>query len=252
METLEHSKLYEIIGSPTLKESISKLTQNLHIKIIDIMNLFQVQRINQIKIFLYDNEQDFQNVTKYPYRLGPLAGAYNSYAIRAYGDLNKITIDDLFKCIIHEIVHIIYDYYVLEPKKEPKLAWLDEGLAQNISGEKEYLKDNKNLRNFMQKHIFDSSKIIPNINYLKNHGNKFGEFIDRTTNLYNGYAWSYLIVRYLIETKTKKEFMELIQKPSQINELEKTLINDTLNYYKERLEVDNYDQMDTRANRSHI
>ena len=32
---------------------------------------------------------DDESVTKYPYNLGPIAGAYDSYAIRVYADLSK-------------------------------------------------------------------------------------------------------------------------------------------------------------------
>ena len=247
MEKLEDSKLYEIIGTPSLKNITSDLIKNLHIKIIDIMNLFKVRQIDKIKIFIYDNEKDFQNVTKYPYKLGPLAGAYNGYAIWVYGDLNKINKSDLYNCLIHEIVHVIYNYYVLEPNKEPKIVWLDEGLAQNLSKEKEHLKQDDNLRHFLQKHMFAEDKIIPDISYLHQHGNKFGSYIDSETNKYNGYAWSYLMVRYLIETKTKEEFNDIIRHTSNIKKLEETLTEDTITYFKKRLEVDNYDQMDGRT-----
>ena len=235
LEILEESKYYKVIISPSFQKIKKELKGKIYVQIINIMNFFQIKEIEQLKIFIYDNEQDFKNVTKYPYNLGPLAGAYNRYAVYVYVDLKRISIEELHNSIIHEVTHKIYNYNILGKTNEPKLVWLDEGLAQNLSNEKEHLKDNQALRIFLKEHIFNENKIIPDIVYLSKHGNKFGNFLDEKTNKYNGYAWSYLIVRYLIETKTKEEFLELIRKPSTIRIVEQTLIDNTINYYKKKI-----------------
>lgn len=235
LEVLEESKFYKIIISPSLIKIKKEIEGKIYAQLISVMNFFQIKEIEQLTIFIYDNKNDFKNVTKYPYNLGPLAGAYNHYAIYVYADLNKITIEELCNSIIHEVIHKIYNYYILIKTNEPKLVWLEEGLAQYLSNEKEHLKDNQTLRTFLRIYVFNENKIIPDIRYLSKHGNKFGSFIDEETNKYNGYVWSYLIVRYLIETKTKEEFLKLIRNPSSLSRFEQTLIEDTINYYKSKI-----------------
>lgn len=252
MELLKESKYYKIIGNTSFYNVIDDIVYNLHLQIINIMNLFQVSHINQIKIFIFDNEKDFKNVTKYPYNLGPIAGAYDSYAIRVYADLSKASLSDLCNCIIHEVIHTIYNYYVLKGKYVDKRVWLDEGLAQNLSGEKEYLRDDNNLKSYLYDNVFSDGKVIPSISFLHKHGNKCGTFVDGETNKYDGYIWSYLIVRYLIETKKEKEFIDIITYNKDIRLVEETLIEDTVYYYKNKLEVDSYDKMDGRTKKRNL
>jgi len=252
MEVLGENKLYKIIGDTTFINIKDKLTQELQNQITNIMNFFEVKEINQLKIYLYDNEETFQKLTNYPYKLGPLAGAYNSYCIRIYCNPDSMDINSLNNCIYHEIAHTIYNYYVLTSDNKNKVAWLDEGLAQNLSNEKDSLNNDENLKKFIEKNIYSQDTIIPYINYLSKHGNKFGSFVDEETKKYNGYAWAYLIVRYLMETKTKDEVINIIKNPSSITILGNSLIEDTLKYFKKRLEVDNNDEMDKRTRRSNI
>lgn len=251
MEVIGECKLYKIIGDESFKKHKQEVEENLYADIIKTMNYFEIKQIEQIKIFLFEDAQDFKNVTKFPYQVGPLAGAYNGYGIRVYCDLEKASIEDLYNCIIHEVIHTLYKHYVLSPNNLEHIVWLGEGLAQNLSNEKEYLKDNENLKKFIQKNIYSEDKIIPDINYLKTHGNKFGSFVDSETHKYNGYAWSYLIVRYLMECQ-EQALINIIRNPNQIKAIESTLIEETLNYYKQRLEVDNHDKMDERTRRGHI
>lgn len=78
---------------------------------------------------------------------------------------------------------------------------------------------------------------MPNISFLHKHGSKYGEFLDNETDKYNGYDWSYLMIRYLIETLSKKEFDELMRSKNKIMNIESNIVNDTYNYFTRKIKT---------------
>ena len=115
--------------------------------------------------------------------------------------------------------------------------WFDEGLASLLSGEKNTLLDNDRLKEFIENKISGENKEIPKISYLHKHGASYGEFVDTKTKKYNGYDWSYLMIRYLIETLSKKELNELMRSKQSILDIEGTIINDTYNYFTKKVKT---------------
>lgn len=249
---IPENKYLKVVSTPTFANIESDLLSYLNTKVNEIMSFFNLKEIEPIKIYLYDNEEEFRKMTRYPYKLGPLAGAYDYFGAKVYADTQKVTTTELYACISHELIHIIYQNYIQEKGLQNKVVWFDEGLAQNLSGEKNHLLNDETLRTYLSNNVFNQNKVVPNIEYLNKHGNKFGSFIDGDNNTYNGYVWSYLMVRYLIETTSTEKLNQIMRSKEQIKALEREIIQKTYNYFKGKVEVDNHDKMDRRTERRHI
>ena len=79
--------------------------------------------------------------------------------------------------------HILYLKHILNGDLRNRIVWYDEGMAQFMSGEKDYLKDEKEFKEFYIQ-AKQRNRIIPNLSELY-HGNSF--YNDN----YNGYKLSY-------------------------------------------------------------
>ena len=102
-------------------------------------------------------------------------------------------------------------------------------MAQFMSGEKDYLKDEKEFKNYFIESK-QRNKIIPNLSELY-HGNSF------YNEKYNGYMLSYLSIRYLYETLTEKEFYSLLFDIDKVRELGCDILNKMYKYYDMKLKL---------------
>lgn len=122
--------------------------------------------------------------------------------------------------IIHEFVHLIYSEYV----HGENAIWLEEGLATYLSGQKGFLEQDINRYNSFLELLF--AKEIPPIDYLKKHGNNYGEFCDMKTQKYNGYDISYALIRYTIEKYGVNYLNTIIKNKSDLEQYEKRIISE--------------------------
>lgn len=118
--------------------------------------------------------------------------------------------------IVHEYVHVLYNNY-LSPMR---ILWLDEGLAQNLSKERENLSHNN-----YEKFRLLYNKFLNMLEFIEfdnlKHGNLF-------VNQYvNWYDISYLLVFYLINSNSRNEIVQLVKNPNNAKLLEKNIIRDT-------------------------
>ena len=51
----------------------------------------------------------------------------------------------------HELFHILYMKYILKDDYSKRIVWYDEGMAQFMSGEKDYLKEGNNFKQYFLK-----------------------------------------------------------------------------------------------------
>lgn len=237
MESVVNKGLYQIYTSSYFNEIMPELSTYLDKGIISVMNFFDLEHINKLKIYLYDNAEEYQRLFKTPYPPNGIAGCFGYENVKVYADLNKIDKHRLFTCILHELTHVIYRNYIQEEGINNRIVWFDEGLASFLSGEKNALLDNDKLKEFIETRINGEEKEIPKISYLHKHGANYGEFVDTKTKKYNGYDWSYLMIRYLIETLTKEDFNKLMRSRQSILDIESTITNDTYNYFTKKVKT---------------
>ena len=136
---------------------------------------------------------------------------------------------------IHELVHIIYLNNCISGSSNFRVVWFDEGLAQNLSGEYDYLEQDFNEFVKFYNKVKKETKYIPELKGIK-HGNDF-----RNDN-YDLYKLSYLAVRYLFQTMTQDEIYNIVMDYNKTNEIGKNIMTDMFKYF------DNYINNDVGNN----
>lgn len=208
----------------------------------EILSFFGIDDFRKVQINLYDDKDDFVKFTKQFFE--PQSYAIGNFAM---GMANfYVSEDDLsddkkyqyrIRSIIHEFVHLVYKEQVQEKGENNRIVWLDEGLATFLSGQKSSLENIDDLKNWFLRNIVRRDKIIPSIEFLKEHGDKYGKFCDKETQKYNGYDLSYLIVRYLAETLPKEQLQTIIRRKDLIEELGTSVLTNAVKHYSEIFSV---------------
>lgn len=233
---------FSIYGVSNLKEYASQVMEYLMCIKKNILQFFEIDHYDKVRINLYDSREDilkwrtqFGNA---PYKIGNNAGFFYDNMVFCYSDSSKVDVMIAIKNVAHEFVHLVYMNAVQEQGNEKRVVWVDEGLAQLLSGQKEDLLDKERFKIWFMNHILGANKEIPNINFLKQHGSEYGSFCDTKTNKYNGYDFSYVLIRYLLETVDKTEFQRIIRNKDLIEKLESTIIESAVSYYIKSLNIE--------------
>ncbi len=126
----------------------------------------------------------------------------------AYINLNgNKTKQYMFQGLMHELTHYLYKYYVYGADKE-RITWVDEGLAQFLSGQKEELQNDEKYHLFVEENLKPIDNF--NLNELNHEDRSFGNN--------NGYNLSYIAIRYLYENNYHQEFIEIIKDQEKLLE----------------------------------
>lgn len=143
------------------------------------------------------------------------SGFFTDTGAFAYINLNgKKTKEDMFKGLMHELIHHLYKYYVYGKDKE-RITWVDEGIAQYFSGQKDDMKDDEKYKLFLEENLQSIDNI--NLNELNHNDRSFGDN--------NGYNLSYMAIRYLYENNSHEEFIKIIKNQDLLNDYGNTVLN---------------------------
>lgn len=158
---------------------------------------------------------DDQEKVGFVYGKSSFSGFFNDKGAFAYINLygNK-TKEYMFKGLMHELIHHLYKYYVYGKDKE-RITWVDEGIAQFFSGQKDDLLDEEKYRVFLEENLKQIDNT--NLNELNHDDRSFGNK--------NGYNLSYIAIRYLYETHNHEEFIEIIKNKDTLIEIGSVIIN---------------------------
>lgn len=198
----------------------------------EILNFFELESYQKIRINLFDNLETLNNfsskfISLSPYHKGDCCGDMINYFCddMLLNDYSKTGY--LIASLSHEFVHMVYHDTI----RGNTCVWLEEGLATYLSGQKRFFElTQENYIGFLKKYIVNSE--LPKIEFLHNRGGKYGQFVDMETHKYDGYYISYGIVRYLYEEKGYQFLLKIIKEKEKLEELEKTLMEDYLKYCK--------------------
>lgn len=196
-----------------------------------ILDFFGLDRFRKIEINLFDNQEAFLKFikslrwqgAKIP---GYCKGTFDNFMVNY--SLNPIDVslnpNRYKRGVLHECIHIIYNSIT-----DKRITWLDEGLAMNLSGEKNNLLDEESLKDYIIQKLLPMN-LPSNMNQLT-HGRMFvnGE--------YNGYDLSYISVRYLLETKSKDEIHEMIKDSYKALEIGIDVLPSAINYFSNELSI---------------
>ena len=169
-----------------------------------------IDQDTKIVVALTDDEAQ----AGFVYGKSSFSGFFNDTGAFAYINLNgNKTKEYMFKGLIHELVHHLYKYYVYGKDNE-RITWVDEGLAQFFSGQKNDLKDEEAYNSFLEKNLGYSDNI--DLNKLNHNDRSFGNR--------NGYNLSYIAIRYLYETYNHEEFINIIKSKEKLLEIGNTIL----------------------------
>ncbi len=235
MEKLQvDNEYYKLYAPDTLKYITEPMNEILIKKITSLNSLFGITNFRKIQINYFDDLEKFRNFVK-SFRgseensLPEYArGTYDGGMINAYLDNNLIVGSKLYNSKLymasHELFHIMYMELILKGDYGKRIVWYDEGMAQLMSGEKDYLLDNKSFSDYINM-VLETTKEIPNLNNLS-HGSNF------QTSTYSGYDLSYIAVRFLEETLSDDDFKALMGDYEQIKKYGKNILEEVLDYYR--------------------
>ena len=225
MQVKQYEDKNFIIYAPnSLNQVVNYIINYTNNNLKNIFDFFSLNDFRRVIVNLFDNIDIFKNyiseIRKVDIATLPwyIKGTYDNGMINHYVDISKVKLS----LILHELVHIIYKEIVLNNEYQKRVVWLDEGLAQNLSGENKVLENDEKFISFIDKIL--SIENLPALNELS-HGKNF------SNNLYNGYDLSYLAVRYLIETKNHDEVLNIIRSNEKSLQIGNTILEDAIKFY---------------------
>lgn len=197
-----------IFYSNGLTEFVNDFIDYYDNNIQSIMKNLKINIKDEIIIAL-TNDKKIANVI---YEDTGFSGFFTDTGAFAYINMNgKRSVDYMKKGIMHELVHYYYKNYVYGSDKE-RITWVDEGLAQLLSNQKEELNDKEKYIEFLNQNVDNV-----NLNELNHEDKSFGEK--------NGYNLSYIAVRYLYESNTHSDFISIIKDEKKLRELGFGILN---------------------------
>lgn len=239
------NKQFIINSNNSLHFLLDKIIDYLSFKLPQILKFFGLKEFRQVTINLFDDREDYLEFSRKFFEPTSYSiGNFTNGMINYYCDLDKLKIERQIKylCtnITHELIHIIYEELIQEKTQDARIKWLDEGLANYLSGEN----DNSDINQFkwwFLDRIVRRDKIIPLIEMLKFNDTFVGE-----QNEFNGDDLSYLLVRYLIETRTDEKFQTLIRSKKMLLEIEPNILDEAIGYYVSKFPVkENFNEINT-------
>lgn len=196
-----------------------------------ILEFFGIDKFRKIEINLFDNQEAFLKFIKSLRWQGAkipsyCKGTFDNFMVNE--SLNPIDVslnpNQYKSAVLHECIHIIYNSIT-----DKRITWLDEGLAMNLSGEKNNLLDEESLKGYITQKLLPMN-LPSNMNQLT-HGEMF------VNEEYNGYDLSYISVRYLLETKSKDEIHGIVSNGNKALEIGEDILPRALNYYLNKFSI---------------
>ena len=234
MVKLQTENEYYILYSP---DTLKYITDTMEKILIDSFEkykeIFNVDDYRQIQINFFDNIEDFRNyilsMREDKESLPSYAkGTFDNGMINAFIESNiSINSEEYNRKLYmasHELFHIMYLELILKNDYSKRITWFDEGMAQYLSGEKDYLKDKAKFKTFIEK-VIKETKDIPNLNFLSHDANFCNDN-------YNGYDLSFIAIKYIIEELHKEKIYYLLSDFDKILYYGNNVLFDALEYYK--------------------
>lgn len=178
----------------TILEMVSKKGE-------EVRRFFTCSGYRPVKVTLFDDLEDLKDeATKTKKRFEDYAeGSFSNKGIGVYvkDTLNNNNLIYVVNRIVHQYSHIIYASVCKE--EDGHALWLDEGIAQTLSGERSSLQNsNEKSKSAFLSRIVCRRKEIPKLEYLNTEGN--GKYSIESPR-YSGYLLCYFMVNYLLSSK---------------------------------------------------
>ena len=135
----------------------------------------------------------------------------------------------------HEAFHLYYKKYVYG---NDIIVWFDEGMAQFISGEKDWLLNDEVKFEQAFRKFLDDYVPIDNLN-VRCHGKDevSDEYIFDRPKVFRGYMASFLIIKYIDEVYGRTYLYELMKDNKKIREFGNRALEEMVSYYKKKYTI---------------
>lgn len=255
MEILKENSDCKIYGEEWMNDIIKQVINYFERKNKEYQNFFDLKLPKEYSIYLYDDLKKYRDShdEEIPeYSRGSffveevsMKSCIFSFEDRFKGDdlkrvlalneeekneikVQKTNPNRVKTVMAHELAHIYYAY--LRMGKMERITWFDEGLVQNLSGEKSLLNDVNELKRFMEK-VEKETLVRTDLNLITHEKRNF------KTKEYNGYDLSYLSVRYLKENLTNEEFKALLCNKELIERCGKNIVDKSFDYFNNKIKM---------------
>lgn len=232
-EPIIENEDFAIYGEKDLEDVKVELLGALTTEKKRLLNFFKLDSFEKIPINLFSDHDTYLEFTRQFYEPAPYSkGNFTDGMINYTYDMSAL--GRLKRALIHELARLLYEH--IWKGKYERILWLDEGLAQYLSGEKSLLeKEYDTFRGWYLSVIIRRDKKIPKIEFLKERGNTYGKFVDEEFGSYNGYDLSYLMVRYIVDSGV--DMSTLLNDIDKIRTLENHILESAIEYYNKLFRV---------------
>lgn len=216
------NEIFTIQAKDEYEQYLESLLRVLTEKAQVVKNFFGVKDYRPVKVSLFNTLFDLKDEASKTNKIYEeyAQGSFSNKGIGVFVDdnLSESNLNMLVNKIIHQYSHIIYSSIYKGVFDRP--VWLDEGIAQTLSGERSVLQDSESkCKSAFLRKILGKHKEIPKIVYLNKSGTgRHAIGYPR----YSGYLMSYFMVNYLLETKVID---------NEANKDDYDLISNKFNYY---------------------
>lgn len=186
--------------SPYLESILEKVSE----KASQVRSFFDVLEYRPVKVTLFSSLEDLKDeATKTKKKYEEYAeGSFSNKGIGVLvkQNLSNNNLNGIVNKIVHQYSHVIYAS--IYNGKFDRPLWLDEGIAQILSGERIALQNSKEKsKSAFLNRIVGKRKEIPKLEYLNREGN--GQKTIGSPR-YSGYLLSYFMVNYLLSSEIIK------------------------------------------------
>lgn len=182
---------------PYLEMILKMITEKAEI----VRKFFDVSEYRPVKVTIFEDISDLKDEalkTKKVYD-DHCEASFSKKGIGVFDSEKDVenSLDKIVNKIVHQYSHIIYSTIYTDIFDRP--LWLDEGIAQILSGERYdlQLSEAKSKKDFLR-HILNRHKEIPKIEYLCKDGNTSKTI---GSPKYSGHLMSYFMVNYLLSSQ---------------------------------------------------
>lgn len=202
--------------SKILDRNVPKILDFYEEKNLDKCEAYLFESLHELKKYLDDN-----NISSLENQPEFMMAASNDniiyYISKNDSIFDSMTDEEYDRVIYHEAIRQVSNYLY-----GPLPTWLNEGIATYLDG----------TYNTIVKDIFDKYGdrfVVPQLNELE--GDTF------STQEYDGFDMSYILVSYLIETRGIKKFLNIVKDPDVRKRVSTKDLIDACEFYKKKLDI---------------
>ncbi len=236
MNELPHIKVIDndyfdvFANKPYSEEFLNRLCDKFLSQRKKILDFFDLSNYSKVRINLFDDIDKLNAFSsKYidisPYHRGDCCGDMINYFCDDESLKDEAKTGYIIASIAHEFVHMVYHDTICGVS----CVWLEEGLTTYLSEQKGFIERSlERYKEFLERLLYE--KEVPKLEFLHKRGGKYGEFVDTETNKYDGYNFSYALVRFLCEAKGKEYGNQMINSNILLENEEKILMKEFHKY----------------------